>query len=101
LEVDLSKAIATPFALSVAALFVACQKEKPPEPGPSPSTELGASMPTPKNASEVQCLGVNECKGKSACHTAEHGCAGQNACKGKGWIFASKEDCAAKGGKVM
>jgi len=51
-------------------------------------------------AAKVKCVGGNECKGKSACGTAESSCAGQNACKGKGWIMASEADCTSKGGKV-
>jgi uncharacterized membrane protein len=46
----------------------------------------------------VHCYGVNECKGKGACGTADHTCHGQNACKGKGWINLSKEECTKKGG---
>jgi hypothetical protein len=51
-------------------------------------------------AAKVKCVGGNECKGKSACGTAESSCAGQNSCKGKGWIMTSEADCKAKGGKV-
>jgi hypothetical protein len=51
-----------------------------------------------KKEAKVHCSGVNECKGKAACSTAEHTCAGQNACKGKGWISLSAEECKAKGG---
>jgi hypothetical protein len=53
-----------------------------------------------KAAGKVQCVGVNACKGKSACGTAEHACKGQNACKGKGWLEMSKEECEKKGGTV-
>jgi hypothetical protein len=49
---------------------------------------------------KVHCYGVNECKGKGACGTAEHDCAGKNACKGKGWISVSAEECKEKGGTV-
>ena len=49
---------------------------------------------------KVHCSGVNECKGKAACTTADHACAGQNECKGKGWIPLTAADCKAKGGKV-
>ena len=52
------------------------------------------------DSAKVHCLGVNACKGKSACSTATSGCAGQNACKGKGWIELSEKDCKAKGGTV-
>jgi hypothetical protein len=51
---------------------------------------------------EVKCLGVNECKGKSACGVpGKHDCHGQNECKGKGWIKLSQEDCTKKGGTVL
>lgn len=30
------------------------------------------------------CKGMNSCKGKGGCKTAEHACKGQNACAGKG-----------------
>jgi hypothetical protein len=51
---------------------------------------------------EVKCVGVNECKGKSACGVpGKHDCHGQNECKGKGWIKLSKEDCTKKGGTVL
>lgn len=47
-----------------------------------------------------KCIGVNACKGQSACQTAESVCAGQNSCKGKGWIKAEKADCESKGGEL-
>jgi hypothetical protein len=51
---------------------------------------------------EVKCSGVNECKGKGACGTAEHDCAGKNACKGKGWVkVKSADECKEKGGTVV
>lgn len=50
---------------------------------------------------EVNCGGVNECKGKGACGQDKHGCAGQNECKGKGWIKLSAKECKAKGGTVV
>ena len=46
-----------------------------------------------------KCIGVNGCKGQSACHTATTSCAGQNSCKGQGWVKATKAECDAKGGK--
>ena len=46
----------------------------------------------------VQCFGVNVCKGKSACKTANSACKGQNSCKGKGFVSVSAEACAAIGG---
>jgi hypothetical protein len=64
---------------------------------------LSAGAPLVASAADsakIHCLGVNACKGKSACSTATNGCSGQNACKGKGWIEMSEKDCKAKGGQV-
>jgi hypothetical protein len=47
---------------------------------------------------QIECFGINACKGKSACATAWNGCPGQNACKGKGFLHATREDCSARGG---
>lgn len=46
----------------------------------------------------VECYGVNACKGQGECGTKTHGCAGMNECKGKGWISLSADQCQAKGG---
>ena len=94
-------------ALSVATLFAAACEESDtssgtPAPAPGATTEKSMpAKPDPKSGN-VQCLGINECKGKSACHViGSHACAGQNACKGKGWISVPAPDCASKGGKVL
>jgi uncharacterized membrane protein len=55
---------------------------------------------TDAKEAKVHCYGVNECKGKGACGTADHTCAGQNACKGKGWIALSDKECQERGGTV-
>ena len=97
-------------ALSVAALFVAaCQQrsaqETPAAGGASTSSgEAVKSMPAPPDpkSGNVQCLGIHECKGKSACHViGSHACAGLNTCKGKGWIAVPATECESKGGKVL
>jgi hypothetical protein len=44
---------------------------------------------------KVKCEGVNSCKGKSACATAENSCAGQNSCSGKGYLELTKAECDA------
>ncbi len=54
-----------------------------------------------KDTDMGQCHGVNSCKGKSACATAESSCMGQNSCKGKGWIKSSEKACNEAGGKFM
>lgn len=89
----MSKNIATTFALSAAALFLAgCEKNAPDT--AAPAADAGA---------KVKCLGINDCKGHADCGAADgsHSCAGQNDCKGKGWVLATQADCDAKGGKVL
>ena len=94
----------TRLAMTVAALFASACEKTPPGSAPEtmPATAVvekaGSLEPNPT----VQCLGVHECKGKSACHVAGgHTCAGQNSCKGKGWISVPRSECDAKGGKVL
>ncbi len=48
----------------------------------------------------VHCMGVNACKGKSSCKTADNACKGQNSCKGKGVVGMSKGACEQVGGTV-
>lgn len=80
----------TSFALTAAALVVSgCAKSAAME--PADATEQA----------KVKCLGINECKGQGACHTAEHSCAGQNACKGKGWLLVPESECKGRGGQVL
>lgn len=96
----------TCLAMTVAAFFAsACEKapsgtssENMPAKNPAPLEQPGSAEP----GATVQCLGIHECKGKSACHVGGgHTCAGQNACKGKGWISVPRAECDAKGGKVL
>jgi hypothetical protein len=47
---------------------------------------------------EGKCFGVNGCKGKGACKTAQNDCKGHNACKGKGWVAMTDTDCAEASG---
>jgi hypothetical protein len=47
---------------------------------------------------KIHCAGVNGCKGKSECATADNSCKGQNSCKGKGWVSMTEKQCTAKGG---
>jgi hypothetical protein len=54
-----------------------------------------------KAGEEVNCTGINSCKGQGSCHGAGHSCAGKNGCKGQGFTKTSKEECKAKGGKVV
>lgn len=48
--------------------------------------------------SKVKCYGVNSCKGKSKCKTAQNGCKAKNSCKGKGFVMKSAKDCKKMGG---
>ena len=48
----------------------------------------------------VHCYGVNACKGKGACQTADNACAGQNNCQGKGWVEMTQEECDSQDGEV-
>ena len=65
------------------------------------SADKKAAPETATKVATVKCSGINSCKGKSACATADSACSGQNSCKGKGWIKTSKEECDTKGGKVI
>lgn len=49
---------------------------------------------------KVQCMGVNSCKGQSACKTANSNCKGLNSCSGQGFLEMTKADCDEKGGTV-
>jgi hypothetical protein len=89
----------TPLAFSIAALFLAASQAACRDKPSSPS--MPAELPK-QTGDSVQCLGIHESKGKSACHVAGgHACAGQNECKGKGWISVPRAECAARGGKVL
>ena len=48
----------------------------------------------------VKCMGVNACKGQSACKTAASGCKGMNSCKGKGFLLITESACKQQGGTV-
>ncbi len=65
------------------------------------STAFADDAAAPAAASaQVQCFGVNACKGQSACKTAQNNCNGQNSCKGKGVMMLTPDDCKAKGGST-
>ena len=46
------------------------------------------------NEGKIHCLGVNSCKGQSACKSANNACKGQNSCKGKGFLEMTAQQCA-------
>lgn len=82
---------------------------------------------TASSAAKVACVGVNSCKGSSACKTAGNACKGHNACKtaknackgqgsckvaanackghnacaGVGHVKLSAAECDAKGGHAV
>jgi len=50
---------------------------------------------------KVKCMGVNACKGQSACKSGQHACKGMNSCKGQGFVeMDSKKDCSAAKAKA-
>jgi len=49
---------------------------------------------------KTKCMGVNACKGQSACKSAQHACKGMNSCKGQGFLEMSKADCKAAKAKA-
>jgi hypothetical protein len=50
---------------------------------------------------QVQCAGINACKGQGGCAGAHNSCAGENGCKGQGITKTSAADCKTKGGTVV
>ncbi|MBV8633635.1 MAG: hypothetical protein JO002_04030 [Burkholderiaceae bacterium] len=60
-----------------------------------------SAAPAASGDDTVHCAGVNSCKGKGDCKTAENGCKGQNTCKGHGFLALKASECTAKGGKVI
>ncbi|MBM3520076.1 MAG: hypothetical protein FJX63_04785 [Alphaproteobacteria bacterium] len=60
----------------------------------------GATIQTAQaDDGRVMCMGVNSCKGQSACKTATNSCGGMNSCKGQGWLNMTAAECASAGGK--
>jgi hypothetical protein len=57
-------------------------------------TTVGISTAQAEEAT-VHCMGVNGCKGQSACKTANNACKGQNSCKGTGFVELTEKQCAA------
>jgi hypothetical protein len=56
---------------------------------------LAASTASADEA-KVKCMGVNACKGQSACKSAQHACKGKNSCKGQGFLeMSTKAQCDA------
>ena len=55
---------------------------------------------TNANAAAGKCMGVNACKGQSACKSGANSCKGLNACKTQGFSMATEAQCKAKGGAM-
>lgn len=49
---------------------------------------------------KVQCMGVNSCKGQSACKSGDHSCKGMNSCKGQGFLELTQKECDAAKAKM-
>jgi uncharacterized membrane protein len=53
------------------------------------------------HAEDVECWGVNKCKGTGECGGKGHSCHGKNDCAGQGWLKLDKEKCLKiKGGRL-
>ena len=62
---------------------------------------VGAATAGTSGQSQVKCYGVNACKGRSSCKTANSNCKGMNSCKGQGFVaVGSKHTCDQLGGTV-
>ena len=59
-----------------------------------------APLQASSSGDNVRCHGVNSCKGRGSCATANNQCAGQNSCRGKGVLEMSKAACDAAGGSA-
>ncbi len=61
---------------------------------------LPAQAAQDAKAAEVQCFGVNACKGQNDCMTAKNSCKGQGECKGQGFKLMTQTQCDEAGGKT-
>jgi hypothetical protein len=62
-------------------------------------TSLAISTASAEEA-KVECMGVNSCKGQSACKSANNACKGMNSCKGQGFLELTKKECDAAKAKT-
>lgn len=74
-------------ATSAAALFAS-------------SAVMGAEAGASASEALVHCHGVNACRERGNCRSAESKCKGQNACKGHGWVPVTAQICEQLGGVV-
>jgi len=56
---------------------------------------LASAADDAESEAKIHCEGVNSCKGKSDCATAENECKGLNSCKGKGYLSLTQAECDA------
>jgi uncharacterized lipoprotein YajG len=92
----------TGVALATAAatlLLAGCGEGSSTESGAS-SAAAPAAAPAATEEAKVHCMGINSCKGTTACATADNQCKGMNSCKGKGWLPKTKAECDTAGGTV-
>ena len=57
-----------------------------------------APVATQAGSDVGKCMGVNSCKGHSACKTATSSCKGLNSCKGQGFLEMTRGQCDEAGG---
>lgn len=50
---------------------------------------------------QVECYGINACKGQSECKSGDHACKGLNQCKGHGFKTVAAKECLAQDGKIL
>lgn len=81
---NVNKKTGAALALAAASLFATV----------APTTVFADS-----GANTGKCFGVNACKGRSSCKTADSSCKGQNACKGQGFVRVDKQTCQQLGGE--
>jgi len=80
---NIAKPIGLSLAVAAAGLFVAAP-----------------TMVSAAGQAEVQCYGVNMCKGHNDCKSATNACKGQAKCKGQGFVMMSKHACDEIGGST-
>jgi uncharacterized membrane protein len=64
---------------------------------------VGSTLAVPgvAHAEDVECYGINKCKGTGECGGKGHSCAGKNECASKGYLKLDKEKCLKiKGGRL-
>ena len=62
--------------------------------------DSAGGMMASEHAENVQCWGINACKGHNDCKTAANDCKGMGSCKGQGFVAIPAGTCADVGGKT-